>query len=1587
MGVSEARFLQTLFGVVLAADSGYEDVGVVTQSSDDLVDCAVETLTVDSGPPLADLARRWTPCPGWSARTSIRHAPAAGAALDSLELPAFQVVTSDHVPAAGTISDERAFPICCTAFLLEAHVELRFEASRDLLDETVLASLAGQSVAVAAVIMGQPEASVGEAVEAMRSLRYEITVVAKSGFGPLSAVLEAWGQQIGLPVLVRHVQLGETQVPDRRNGRARPQRWGANLLMVDADRSLAVTPVPQANDLLEQYRRRLPAGVLPDGSPIVECNSNETRQLFDEIFRRRRYLRHGVRINDGAVVVDSGANIGMFTLFAHSQARRVRVHAFEPIPALADILEANLQLYGVDAVVSRAALGSSPAERSMVFYPRSSLQSSLYADQAADESVVRSYARQQAAAMPLLSGDGTRRDVSNAVETLLRGRFSCEQHLVPVLPLSSWIRAQEMDRIDLLKIDVERAELEVLDGIAAEHWPIIRQLVLEVHDIDHRVARIQCLLEERGFTVAVEQDALFDGSEIFMLYARKPSEELTGAHDRDTVAQQVAYATRWAGLSSVPVYVASAPGADGDNCVAAGLLREMAGRAHEITHIDLTDAVDNVRSRQPESAASETEAEVWAAAGTRLMRRITAPERPITKAIVVDADNTLWGGVCGEVGPGNVDTAGEYRAIQEFLSRQRAAGRALCLCSKNNQADVEAVFRRHPDMPLQLSDFTAVRVTWEPKSRSVAALAGQLGYSPGSLVFIDDSAAERAEVALAHPDMTVVDLPDDPRERVSCLRATWQLDVHERTAEDDVRDRFAADDGHRHLLAAAASTAGEYLTQLELDIAITISSDADADRISQLARRTTQFNLRLRPHTPASVRQLLAETTVTLSVRVRDRFGEYGLVGFVAAHRSGDLLKVQDFFLSCRALGRNVEWFMLRTLGERAFAEGITNIRLTARHGDRNAPALGFLAAVHRRYGLGASSAVLTAVVPAEKIAALDWRTANDVEAPLPAGNAAPQLPATGTGCRWPAPAPSAEDVQAMCRSTVHSRDRLAVPYMPARPGAESIIADVWQAVLLADQIGIHDNLFALGGDSLAAMAICSQLRIVHGIDVSVDVVLDHPTISGIAEHLARDRPSAALADIGDTAGELHEASHGQRRIWAAEMIGGRGNAQVIPLAYHIRGTVDTGRLETAICSAVDRHPSLRTNLIVQGGALVQAATLVPFRLSTANLAELPEADCAPAAEALAADFYAERFNMGSDLMLRALLIQLSEIEAQLLLIIHHSAADGWSVGVLNRDISAFYSNDEPAGVPESATFADYARRSLARKRRGDFAVGSAAVKSMLQPYRTRRLITDAPAASGDRRVSPRHARFPLSHTVVTRTHKLAQDLSATPFTVFLAAFQLLAGIASDSNMVVVGCPAANRADPRFEDAIGFFANLVPIPARFSWDASIGSYLRSSAATALESLRYAEVPYGLLASELAADLPPSAGSPFETLFTLQPPPSHPLTLAGCSVSRADPVVWPLPFPLMLDVEEHGEGGSALLRYDAAGPMPLPPEWFTAAYPLALKAFWALPHRSLQFLRELLRPAGTGESLQHAQRMRQLRLRALRQEGDDGDSRP
>ncbi|MFG1330933.1 amino acid adenylation domain-containing protein [Xanthobacter autotrophicus] len=239
--------------------------------------------------------------------------------------------------------------------------------------------------------------------------------------------------------------------------------------------------------------------VLPNGLAVAHLNRNETDFLYEEMFELEAYFRHGVELRAGDTVFDVGANIGLFTLAAHLAAPDVRVHAFEPNPTVCALARANAGLYGVAATVHNTGLASAPGRAAFTFYPGFSFLSGLHADRAADADVVRSFVRKH-------EGEGGAGFAPALLEELLEDRLASRTLEVALDTLSDVMAREGVETIDLLKINVEKSEAEVLAGIRAEDWPKIRQVALELHDMDGRLDAVVALLKAQGFTVSVEQD-------------------------------------------------------------------------------------------------------------------------------------------------------------------------------------------------------------------------------------------------------------------------------------------------------------------------------------------------------------------------------------------------------------------------------------------------------------------------------------------------------------------------------------------------------------------------------------------------------------------------------------------------------------------------------------------------------------------------------------------------------------------------------------------------------------------------------------------------------------------------------------------------------------------------------------------------------------------------------------------------------------------------------------------------------------------------------------------------------------------------
>ena len=513
--------------------------------------------------------------------------------------------------------------------------------------------------------------------------------------------------------------------------------------------------------------------------------------------------------------------------------------------------------------------------------------------------------------------------------------------------------------------------------------------------------------------------------------------------------------------------------------------------------------------------------EYFAALGTLIARKIHAMRTAPYKVIAFDCDQTLWRGVCGEDGPDGVTIDPPRRELQDFAVDQHGAGMLLAIASKNNEEDVWATFDAHPDMPLRREHFVASRINWEPKSENLRELAAELGLGLDSFIFIDDSPTECAEVEAGAPEVLVLQLPKNPDRIPDFLRQIWAFDHLTTTEEDKKRSAMYGQRLERRKLQKKVETLAEFLAALEIKIEIGEMEPDQLPRVSQLTQRTNQFNLTGIRRTETQIQEFLTRGEC-LTVRVKDRFGSYGLVGVVLFTTNESVLDVDTFLLSCRALGRGVEHRMLARLGEIAGERGLANIRVRSVSTAKNRPALKFIRGVADEFEQPTGDGFLY-LISAAHARRTSYNPRGKPGEPITqiSPSATPSPESTARSIDYVAVATELSDVSAIIervRARSRSSATAGVPYEPPRTQLERQLCDIWAEMLNTPRVGVNDNFFDLGGHSLLAVQLLSRVRETFQVDLSLDVVFSG--VFSVAE-LAK---AIELYEIEQAGSEEYEA-------------------------------------------------------------------------------------------------------------------------------------------------------------------------------------------------------------------------------------------------------------------------------------------------------------------------------------------------------------------------------------------------------------------------------------------------------------------------------
>ncbi|MGH1493341.1 MAG: FkbM family methyltransferase, partial [Acidimicrobiales bacterium] len=478
-------------------------------------------------------------------------------------------------------------------------------------------------------------------------------VAATFSIDPLDQVVRYWS-----------AELGDSQ---RRSIALRPAGYGQlfqELLTggdaFNADTDIHVGLVKVDDWMKERETAEIPEGfettVLPTGHQVAQLNQYETDYLYNEIFVDEVYARHGVDIGDGATVVDVGANMGMFAMFAASRANNVKVVAVEPSPVMAPILKANMDAHVHESHLVQAGMSEHNGEAELSFYPKSSVFSTFDPEVEVERDSILAIVENTVRA----SGNYSEELVAEVVEEFMSDRVEAIAQVCELVSLGEVIDRHNLTEIDLLKVDAEKSERGILKGIREEDWSKIRQLIVEVHwEEPDGISDVVDMLEARGYECTTDEENLLVGSGLYTVYAKAPdyAPAASTANAADTEALEaltknvdlfIDAVRSHLGRSKRPSYFVVCPPSEATPEIMAEhrrLIEALSGLETVVWDAEQIIAdyrVDEVRDPVADRLGHVPYSpDFFAALGTQLVRFLLASTRTPRKLLVLDCDNTI----------------------------------------------------------------------------------------------------------------------------------------------------------------------------------------------------------------------------------------------------------------------------------------------------------------------------------------------------------------------------------------------------------------------------------------------------------------------------------------------------------------------------------------------------------------------------------------------------------------------------------------------------------------------------------------------------------------------------------------------------------------------------------------------------------------------------------------------------------------------------------------------------------------------------------------------------------------------------------
>ncbi|MCP4176265.1 MAG: amino acid adenylation domain-containing protein [bacterium] len=869
--------------------------------------------------------------------------------------------------------------------------------------------------------------------------------------------------------------------------------------------------------------------------------------------------------------------------------------------------------------------------------------------------------------------------------------------------------------------------------------------------------------------------------------------------------------------------------------------------------------------------------EFYSAMGTTIARKINSINNTF-KVIAVDCDNTLWKGICGEDGALGISINKHYKEFQLFILDCYRKGFLIALVSRNNESDVWDVFDKNPDMIIKRSHIVESEINWNNKSVNLKNLAKELNLGIDSIIFIDDSVNECSEVMMNAPEVLTLQLPDKESDRIDYLKCCWAFDQLKITEEDQRRTSMYIAENKRKEIREHSISLDSYISELDLKVSITLLKEEEITRASQMTIRTNQFNLNSIRRSESEIRDLFNSNSFQCwIIKASDRFGDYGISGFVVLEELKNQLFIDTFLLSCRILGRSIEKSVLKGIIKYCTSHNIDNVRAKYIESGKNNPFRQFLDSdlwvLDSKDDKSAFYQLKIDPIENSSIELFfmkDFNSSNKNENHI----IMPEITESQskntfseTYNSWKMNIINDENLLYKNHITIlNNRTADSILSLIKRKEVNSclgfdkpendievLLEKMYLDILKVQKAGRNNSFFDLGGNSLHAVQLVSRISREIGVEVTISVIFDNPKVSELSTIISQS--SFRNHKIIEKAKEkdFYDLTNAQRRLWILNQVEADSLAYNMPATYSVEGKYKRESFEKALDLLIERHESLRTIFIsINNKPMQKILTSINNPIEYYDVKDSSDSDTE--ALEIIKKLLEKSFNLSTGPLVKIAVISISDSKFVIFLNMHHIISDGWSLNIFYKELMTLYNcvkeNKVSCLEPLRIQYKDYSQwfnsrlkeDSLRREKSYWMSKLSGDIKPLNLPLDKKRpLIQTYNGNSCNFYIEP-------NKTLILQT--LCKELNVSLFMILQLLVKVLLFIYSNQEDIIIGSSISGRSSDDLSNQIGLFVNTVVFRDFINGNKTFTELLIDIRKTSLEAYANQNYPFDYIVEDL-----------------------------------------------------------------------------------------------------------------------------------------